>query len=158
MAIFWREKRGIHVAPAEGNFINEQGTAMKPQTVPDCNCHTGYVAKGDRMAESYCISHCTCQCTNILFFLLLDLATIKQSSASFFVWREENFTAHEPILAPCFKIKYAVGTGQSMQMVVLLISTVSSSEVIPYFRSLISETPTPTVVRIKYRKMCIIWS
>jgi len=30
MAILWREKRGIHVAPAEGNFINEQGTAMKP--------------------------------------------------------------------------------------------------------------------------------
>jgi len=30
MAILWREKRGIHVTPAEGNFINEQGTAMKP--------------------------------------------------------------------------------------------------------------------------------
>ena len=29
MAILWREKRGIRVAPAEGNFINEQGTAMK---------------------------------------------------------------------------------------------------------------------------------
>jgi hypothetical protein len=25
MAILWREKRGIHVAPAEGNLINEQG-------------------------------------------------------------------------------------------------------------------------------------
>jgi len=45
MAIFWREKRGIHVAPAEGNFINEQGTAMKPLIVPDCNCHTGYVKR-----------------------------------------------------------------------------------------------------------------
>jgi hypothetical protein len=29
LAILWREKRGIHVAPTEGNFINEQGTAMK---------------------------------------------------------------------------------------------------------------------------------
>jgi desulfoferrodoxin (superoxide reductase-like protein) len=27
MAILWREKRGIHVAPAEGNFINEQESA-----------------------------------------------------------------------------------------------------------------------------------
>ena len=161
MAIFWREERGIHIAPAEGNFINEQGTAMKPLTVPDCNCHTGYVGKGDRMAKSYCISHCTCQCTNILFFLLLDLATLKQSSDSFFMWREEYFTANVPILVPIFKIKYTVDTGQSwhtLQMVVLLISTVSSSEVIPYFRSLISEKPTPTVVRIKYRKMCMIWS
>ena len=33
MAILWREKRGIHIAPAEGNFINEQGTVMKPQNL-----------------------------------------------------------------------------------------------------------------------------
>jgi hypothetical protein len=76
MAILWREKRGIHVAAAEGKFINEQGTAMKPLILADCNCHTGYVDKGDRLANSYSISHCTCQCTNILFFLLLDLNTL----------------------------------------------------------------------------------
>jgi len=60
MAIFWREKRDIHVAPAEGNFINEQGTGMKTLILADCNCHTGYVEKVDRMANSYFISHCTC--------------------------------------------------------------------------------------------------
>jgi hypothetical protein len=48
MAILWREKRGIHVAAADGNFINEQGTAMKPLILADCNCHTGYVAKAGR--------------------------------------------------------------------------------------------------------------
>jgi hypothetical protein len=77
------------------------------------------------------------------------------------MWQDENFTARVPILVPSFKIKYAVDTGQSwhtLQMAVLLINTVSSTEVIPYFGSLISETPTPTVVRIKYRKMCMIRS
>jgi len=113
MAILWREKRGIHVAPAEGNFINEQGTAMKPLIYADCNCHTGYVDKGDRLANSYIISHCTCQCTNTLFILLLDMATLKQSSASFFTLQDENFTAYVPILLLSFKMTYAVDTGQS---------------------------------------------
>ena len=161
MTILWREKRGIHVAPAEGSFINEQGTAMKPLILADFNCHRGYVQKEDRMANSYFISHCTCKCTNILFFLLLDLATVKQWSASFFMWQEENFTIHVNILVPSFKVKYAVDTGQpwhTLQMVVLLISTLSNTEVIPYFRSLISETPTPTMLRITYRKMCMVWS
>jgi hypothetical protein len=81
MAILWREKRDIRDAPAEGNFINEHGTAMKPLILADCTCHTGYVDKGDRMANSYFISHCTCNCTNILFFFQLDLATLKQSSS-----------------------------------------------------------------------------
>jgi hypothetical protein len=110
MAILWREKRGIQVAPTEGNFINEQGTAMKPLILADCNCHTGYVAKADRMANSYFISRCTCKCTNILFFLLLDLTNFKQSSASFFMWQEKHFTACVPILVPSFKIKYAMDT------------------------------------------------
>jgi hypothetical protein len=103
MAILWREKRGIHVAPAAGNFINEQETAIKPLILADCNCHTGYVAKGDRMAKSHSINHCTCKCTNILFFLLLDLVTLKQSSASFFMWQVENFTAHVPFWYPVLR-------------------------------------------------------
>ena len=133
---------------------------MKPLILADCNCHTGYVEKGDRMTNSYFINHCTSKCTNILLFLLLDLATLKQSISSFFMWWEEHFTAHVLILVPSFKVKYAVGTGQSshtLQMVVLFISSVLSTEVIPCFRSLISGTPTPAMVRIKYRKMCMKW-
>jgi hypothetical protein len=87
---------------------------MKLLILADCNCRTGYVEKRDRMANSYFICHCTCKCTNILSFLLLYLATLKQSSVSFFVWWEENCTAYVPILVPGFKIKYAVGIGQSL--------------------------------------------
>ena len=86
---------------------------MKTLILADCNCHTGYVDNGDRMANSYFISHCTCKCTNILLFLLLHLATLNHSSSSFFMWHEENCPAHVPILLPSFKIKYAVDTGQS---------------------------------------------
>ena len=42
-----------HSAPAEGNFCNEGGKAIKPQIVMDYNHHMGYVDKGDRMAISY---------------------------------------------------------------------------------------------------------
>ena len=56
------------------------------------------------MANSYFISHCTYKCTNILFFLLLDLTTLKLSSASFFIWQEENFTVHVPILITSFPV------------------------------------------------------
>jgi len=43
----------IHNAPAEGNFCNERGKAIKPQIVMDYHHHMGYVDKGDRMANSY---------------------------------------------------------------------------------------------------------
>jgi len=42
----------IHNAPAESNFCNEGGKAIKPQTVKDYNHHMGYVDKGDRMANN----------------------------------------------------------------------------------------------------------
>ena len=46
----------IYNAPAEGNFCNEGGKAVKPQIMMDYNHHMGYVDKGDRMANSYSIS------------------------------------------------------------------------------------------------------
>jgi hypothetical protein len=65
-AILWRDKRDIfmltnmHNTPAEkGNFCDEKGSALKPLIVEDYNHHMGYVDKGDRMANSYSISHCT---------------------------------------------------------------------------------------------------
>ena len=64
----------IHNAPAEGKFCNEGGKAIKPQSVVDYNHHTGYVDKGDRMANSYSISRRTFKRTKKLFFHLLDLA------------------------------------------------------------------------------------
>jgi len=82
MAILWRDKRDVciltntHSAPAEGNFCNEGGKAINPQTVMDYNRHMGYVDKGDRMANSYSISRRTFKWTKKLFFHLLDLVTL----------------------------------------------------------------------------------
>ena len=82
MAILWRDKRdvcmltNIHSAPAEGNFCNEGGKAIKPQIVIDYNHHMGYVDKGDRMANSCSISPSTFKWTKKLFFHLLDLAIL----------------------------------------------------------------------------------
>jgi hypothetical protein len=55
----WKDKRdvymltNIHNPPAEGNFCDESGNALKPAIVADYNRHMGYVDKGDRMANSY---------------------------------------------------------------------------------------------------------
>jgi hypothetical protein len=38
----------IHNAPAEGNFCNEKGKAIKLQIVMDYNHHMGYADKGDK--------------------------------------------------------------------------------------------------------------
>jgi hypothetical protein len=81
-AILWRDKRdvrvlsNIHNAPAEGNFCNERGKAIKPQIVMDYSHHMGYVNKGDRMANIYSISRRTFKWTKKLFVHLLDLAIL----------------------------------------------------------------------------------
>jgi hypothetical protein len=57
--ILWRDKcdvrvlTNIHDPPAEGNFSDINGKAIKPQIVADYNRHMGYVDKGDRMTNSY---------------------------------------------------------------------------------------------------------
>jgi hypothetical protein len=82
ITILWRDKcdvrilTNIHDAPAEGNFCDTNGKAIKPKTVVDCNRHLGYVDKGDRMANSYSINRCTWKWTKTLFFHLFDLAIL----------------------------------------------------------------------------------
>lgn len=81
-AILWRDKRdvriltNIHDPPAEGNFRDSNGKAIKPQIVADYNRHMGYVDKGDRMANSYSINRRTWKWTKKLFFHLFDLAIL----------------------------------------------------------------------------------
>jgi hypothetical protein len=60
----------IHDPPAEGNFCDESGNALKPAIVADYNRHMGYVDKGDRMANSYSISRRTWKWMKKLFFHL----------------------------------------------------------------------------------------
>jgi len=66
----------IHDPPAEGNFCNNNGKAIKPQIVADYNHQMGYVDKGDRMANSYSINCRTWKWTKKLFFHLFDLAIL----------------------------------------------------------------------------------
>jgi hypothetical protein len=73
-AILWKDKHDLHILtnihdpPAEGNFWDSNGKAIKPQIVEDYNRHMGYVDKGDRMANSYSIDHRTSKWTKKLFF------------------------------------------------------------------------------------------
>ena len=81
-AILWRDKHDVHIltnmhnAPADGNFCDNNGTAIKPQIVADYNRHMGYVDNGDRMANSYSINRRTWKWTKKLFFHLFDLAIL----------------------------------------------------------------------------------
>jgi len=74
--ILWRDKHdvrvltNIHDAPAEGNFSDTNGKAIKLQIVADYNRHMGYVDKGDRMANSYSISCRTWKWTNDMLTFL----------------------------------------------------------------------------------------
>ena len=66
----------IHGPPAEGNFCDNNGKAIKPQIVADYNHHMGYVDKGDRMAETYSINRRTWKWSKKLFFHLFDLTIL----------------------------------------------------------------------------------
>jgi hypothetical protein len=74
----------MHDPPAEGNFCDEHGNAIKPTTVGDYNRHMGYAEKSDRMSNSYSISCQTWKRTKKLFFYLLDLTILN----SFTLWCE----------------------------------------------------------------------
>jgi hypothetical protein len=69
----------MHAPPAEGNFCDEHGKAIKPAIVGDYNRHMGHVDKLDRMANSYSISRQTWKWTKKLFFHLLDLMILNSS-------------------------------------------------------------------------------
>ena len=77
-ATLWRDKRevcvltNIHDPPAEGNFCDDNGKAIKPQIVADYNRHIGYVDKG----ETYSINCRTWKWTKKLFFHLFHLAIL----------------------------------------------------------------------------------
>jgi len=78
----WRDKRdvpiltNIHDVPAEGNFCDTNGKAIKQQIVADYNRHVGYLDKGDRMANSYSVNCRTWKWTKKLFFHLFDLTIL----------------------------------------------------------------------------------
>jgi hypothetical protein len=81
-AVVWRDKRDVHMLtnirslPAECNFCDEKGNAMRPLFVEACNRHMGYMDKGGTVASSYSNSCHTWKWTKKLFFHLLHLAVL----------------------------------------------------------------------------------
>jgi hypothetical protein len=80
--MIWKDKRNVnmltnmHHPPAEGNFCDEYGNALKPVIIQDYNEHMGYMDKSDRMTNTYSISRRTWKWTKKLFFHLLDLTVL----------------------------------------------------------------------------------
>jgi hypothetical protein len=80
--MIWKDKRNVnmltnmHHPPAEGNFCDEHGNALKPVIIQDYNEHMGYMDKSDRMTNTYSISRRTWKWTKKLFFHLLDLTVL----------------------------------------------------------------------------------
>jgi hypothetical protein len=81
-AVVWKDKCNVHMLanmhdpPAEGNFCDESGNALKPEIVEHYIQHMWYVNKSDRMANSYSISRRTWKWTKKLFFHFLDLTVL----------------------------------------------------------------------------------
>jgi hypothetical protein len=78
-AMVWKDKRNVnmltnmHHLPAEGNFCEEHGNALKPAIIQGCNKHMGHMDKNYCMIYTYSISRQTCKWKKKLFFHLLDL-------------------------------------------------------------------------------------
>jgi hypothetical protein len=55
----WKDRWDVYILtnmlfpPAEGNFTDESGQAIKPRVVEDYSVYIGFVDKSDRMVNSY---------------------------------------------------------------------------------------------------------
>jgi hypothetical protein len=82
IATAWKDKQNVnmltnmHCPPADGNFCNEHGNALKQATAQDCNRHVSYAEKSDHMMTGYFITRCTWKWMKKLFFYLLDLSIL----------------------------------------------------------------------------------
>jgi hypothetical protein len=66
----------MHHPPAEGNFHDEHGNALKPAIIQDYNQHMGYADKCDCLTNAYSIGRWIWKWMKELFFHLLDLTVI----------------------------------------------------------------------------------
>jgi len=78
-AIVWKDAQNVnimmkmHSPPLEGNFCNEHDKAVELAIVQDCNRHTGYVDKSDRITNTYSISRPTWDWRRKLIFRPMEL-------------------------------------------------------------------------------------
>jgi hypothetical protein len=112
----------IHDAPAEGNFYDGNGKAIKPQIVADYSRHMGFVDTGDRMANSYSICRRTLKWTKKLFFHLLELAILNSYILLSSCWgkkishRDFRFTPVRNVFAhACYCVRAFVGVCACMR-------------------------------------------
>jgi hypothetical protein len=95
-AVVWRDKgdvymlMNIHNPPAESNFSDEQGNAIKQLIMEDYNHHIGYVYKGDRPKLLNQPSHM--EMDQEAVFPSARCGYSEQVHSSFFMWWKENFT------------------------------------------------------------------
>jgi hypothetical protein len=66
----------IRALPAEENFRDDTGNAVKPLVIEDCNIHMGYMDRSDQMATSCVVCRRAWKGTKKLFFHLVDLVII----------------------------------------------------------------------------------
>jgi hypothetical protein len=59
----------MHHPPAEGNFYNEDESALKPAIIQDCKRHMGHGDKSDHTVNTYSLS----RWMKKLLFRFLDL-------------------------------------------------------------------------------------
>ena len=81
-AVHWKDRRDVyvltnmHAPPVEGNFTQESGQAIRPRVVEDYNAYMRFVAKSDRMVNSYGIARRTWKWTKKLFFHLTSMTIL----------------------------------------------------------------------------------
>jgi hypothetical protein len=63
----------MHYPPAESNFCDEHGNALKPAIIQDYNGHMRYIDKSDHMMNTYSTSKWTRKWTKRKIFPLLNL-------------------------------------------------------------------------------------
>jgi len=62
-AMLWKNTQDVRILTItdrlqrDGNFYEEHEKAQKPINVTHSSWHMGYIDKGDRMADSYLLSH-----------------------------------------------------------------------------------------------------
>jgi len=81
-AVRWKDRwdvcilTNMHAPPAEGNFTQGSGQAIKPRVAEDYNANMGFVDKSDRMVNSYGIARRTWKWTKELFSHLTDMTIL----------------------------------------------------------------------------------
>ena len=94
-AVLWKYKHDVyiltnmHSPPAEGNFTDDSGHAIKPRVVEDYNAYMEFVYKSDRIVNSKGIAWRTWKWTKKLFFHLTDMTILNAFLMHVKWWKDD---------------------------------------------------------------------